>query len=145
MPRPPDPRILASLQAQATHQSPTSGPPCLAVDYGTSRCGLAYSPDGLFAHPAGVCPPSQLPEQLATLSAQHHLTDVVWGLPIGADGTPAPIAHTVRTLAQALPYHSHFIDERHSTQLVRQQSPSRAHVDDLAAAQLIEWWWAQLV
>jgi len=114
-----------------------------AIDYGTKHCGIAYSPNGENVFPVKIVPPEQLESTLQDLIKDKKIQSFVLGLPLSTDGTENPLCEKVRQLSRRLKRQFdlpiEFVDERYSSKSVT--GPGR--VDDLAAAQILEYYLAQ--
>lgn len=129
----------------------------LGIDFGTRRIGTALSdPTGTIASPHVVLTrrPGKRPPwtDLLALLAEHEVTEVVIGLPIGLDGEEGEWAAEVRHFGDALTERTglpvHWLDERFTSALAEQairasglsrsQRADRSRVDRAAAAILLQ-------
>jgi putative Holliday junction resolvase len=122
-------------------------PRVLALDYGSSRCGYAFSdPTGVLATPGGVV---QAPASRAGLAQLSALVDrlavkrVVVGLPVSLSGAESAQTREARafatTLAKRLDVPVECYDERFTTKLAALHGGD-APEDARAAAHLLESW-----
>lgn len=135
----------------------------LGVDVGKVRVGVAVcDPDGILASPLATLPrdlnaaPDALPtdiSELARLVKQHHIVQVVVGLPVTLAGGEGPAAAHTRAYAQALtravnPVPVTLTDERMSTVVATRRLSERgvrgrrqrAVVDQAAAVEILQSW-----
>jgi putative Holliday junction resolvase len=95
----------------------------LAIDYGSTRIGLALSdPTGTLARPLPFVPAkadAKLARELAELANKNEVHLILLGLPRNMDGSSGEAADTVQAFAavlgQATPVRVQLIDERLST------------------------------
>ncbi len=131
----------------------------LGIDYGERRVGLSLSdPTGTIASPlptlrrrAGKRPPLKA---LADLAKQHHVTEVVMGLPLALDGSDSEWTREVRSVAhdlgERLGMTVHLVDERmtsvmaeravRSLGLRKAQREQKERVDAAAAVLILQRW-----
>jgi putative holliday junction resolvase len=114
----------------------------LGVDYGEKRIGLALASD-----PVRIAQPLQTltndehaSGQLASIMADHDVTEVVWGLPRGLDGqetaqTEAARAASLRLLPE-MPVH--FQDEAMTSELAAERGAKKGELDAEAAAIILQ-------
>ena len=128
-------------QLEQQNTDPLSGPKAIAVDWGTIRVGLAYSPDGECIFSAGICAPDQALAEIKRLIAQHDLTCVVVGLPLTANEQSTEWAEEVKSITEQweLPIPIHYVSEWRTTQAVK--TDSKSNIDDLAARQILQRFW----
>ena len=139
----------------------------LGVDVGKVRVGVAISdPDGILATPLATVPrdTSEPPEddeawvpadvaELARLTAQHEVVEVIVGLPVTLAGTESYSAIYARSYAQVLarvisPISVLLVDERMSTAAATRRLSERgvrgrrrrAVVDQAAAVEILQGW-----
>ena len=114
--------------------------PLLAVDYGRLYSGLALSSDGVCVFPVGVILTHELFSRMETLLQEKDIKQLVFGLPVSGDGKEGDLCQVIRQFAQS--FESvvcvHFINERGSTQNIMSSSGKSKRDDDLAAAQILE-------
>jgi putative holliday junction resolvase len=126
----------------------------LAIDYGSTRIGLALSdPTGTLARPLPFVPAkgdAKLAREIAELATKNEAHLILLGLPRNMDGTSGEAAVKVQAfaaiLAQATPLKIKLIDERLSTvQASRQLQESgkntrkqRGQIDSEAACVLLQ-------
>jgi putative holliday junction resolvase len=119
---------------------------CLALDYGSARCGVAISdPSGTLATPLEPVLKPASKRGFAALVAL--VTDdverVVVGLPLSLSGGDSAQTTETRTfaerLARAVPVPVELYDERFTTSLA-QQAGGSGSLDSRAAAVLLEEW-----
>ncbi len=141
---PTTPAPLKNLELQNSKDlSHSSVFPLLAIDYGSKKCGLAYSPDGIVALPHSIVETKKLESTLKEIIAEKSIKALVWGLPLASDGTENQLCSIIRTLHEEwekiLP--SFLVNERYSTQstLSTDDNP----VDDLSAAKILEYFFAK--
>jgi len=126
----------------------------LAIDYGSTRIGLALSdPTGTLARPLPFLPAKadvKLAREIATLVAKEQVELILLGLPRHMNGSLGEAATLVQafaaTLGQATPVRIKLVDERLSTvQASRQLQEAgkntraqRGKIDSEAAAVLLQ-------
>jgi putative Holliday junction resolvase len=126
----------------------------LAIDYGSTRIGLALSdPTGTLARPIPFVPAKsdvKLAREIADLAKKNEAHLIILGLPRNMDGSSGEAAAKVQAfaavLAQATPIKIKLIDERLSTvQASRQLQESgknarkqRGQIDSEAACVLLQ-------
>ena len=114
-----------------------------AIDYGEKYCGLAYSPNGVNVFPVKIVSPEVLETALQTLIEEKNIEGFVLGLPLSTDGTENRLCAQVKQLARRLKRQFdlpiEFVDERFSSKSVT----GTGRIDDLAAAQILEYYLAQ--
>lgn len=126
----------------------------LAIDVGTSRCGLAVSdPLGIMAiplEPMLVLDGASLPQRLAEKAREVGARLILVGLPLEMDGKEGPRARAVKRLAERLrnliPVPIEFVDERLSTRLASRlleeakRPKDKDLLDSASAAVLLQTW-----
>lgn len=128
----------------------------LALDYGSARCGTALSdPTGTIVTPIdAIARPATRRglSEIAALVAEHGVTRVVVGLPLGLSGSDTDQTRETREFARRLerrlgsrvPVELH--DERFTTRLAQRSGAAagggRRGEDSRAAAHLLESWLA---
>ena len=126
----------------------------LAIDYGSTRIGLALSdPTGTLARPLPFVPAkgdAKLAREIAEMAKMHEVHLILLGLPRNMDGSSGEAAVKVQAFAailgQATPIPIKLIDERLSTvQASRQLQESgkntrkqRGQIDSEAACVLLQ-------
>lgn len=153
--------MASPLRAAQNHASPSDSGVILAIDYGTSRLGLAMSDaSGLTSHPFATWNRTNRRRDLGRLRdlvRQHSVRRIVIGLPLHLDGTASEMSEEVKRFAarvgKAIGISVELMDERLSSweagQLIsaagtrkaprrhsvpRDMKNRKAPVDDLAAA-----------
>ena len=122
-----------------SHETKTS---ILAIDYGESKSGLAWSPDGVCAIPLEVVLTKDLLKKIQDLITQKNIKRLLFGLPISGDGQEQGLCLEIRTFAKNFAsLKTHFINERSSSQAVLLPK-NLSRIDDLAAAQILEYFLA---
>lgn len=128
----------------------------LGIDVGDVRIGVATcDPDGLLATPLETIPAGEGSiARLVALAREHHVIEVIVGLPLSLSGREGPAAAKVRQFADDLaaaiaPVELRLVDERMSTMTAdshlrasglagsKQQGKKRRAVIDQAAATVI--------
>jgi putative holliday junction resolvase len=128
----------------------------MALDYGTSRIGVAISDElGLLAHPRPFIPAQPAGRALrlvATLVRADRIAQIVVGLPLHMNGSEGLSARRARKFAAEVETATgvavHLMDERLSTKaaqgLLRQAGHSeratRTQIDSASAALLLQSW-----
>jgi putative Holliday junction resolvase len=126
----------------------------LAIDYGSTRIGLALSdPTGTLARPLPFIPAkgdAKLARELAALAAKEQAALILLGLPRHMNGSLGEAAAKVQafaaTLGQATKIPIKLVDERLTTVQASRQlheagkdtRKQRAHIDSEAAAVLLQ-------
>lgn len=130
----------------------------LCLDVGKVRTGVAVSdPLGILARPLttlrGGLPPEDLAAELRPILEEHHVQDLIVGLPRRLSGVAGPEAEAMEELAhqlhRALQIRVHLWDERLSTVEVRRRlqdagvrrrQRSKEQIDRLAATVILQSW-----
>jgi len=128
----------------------------LAIDPGTSRCGLAVSDElGMLAHPLEAMPVrdgSNLSRELAEKAKEVEAGTILVGYPLGMDGTEGPRASAASSLAAEIRNHTkvdvELVDERLTTVEASRRLHEAGHssrkqkgrIDSAAAAVLLQAW-----
>ncbi|GAB0174194.1 MAG: Holliday junction resolvase RuvX [Candidatus Altimarinota bacterium] len=74
---------------------------CISIDYGTRKCGLAFSVESFcFSHT--TIPTKELIEYLLKWEKCQKCNTIVLGLPLNIDGTESSHSKKVRTFAKEL-------------------------------------------
>ena len=114
-----------------------------AIDYGEKRCGIAYSPNGVNIFPVKIVAPEALEIALTQLIEEKEVAGFILGLPLSTDGTENRLCAQVKQLSRRLKRQFdlpiEFVDERYSSKSVT----GTGRIDDLAAAQILEYYLAQ--
>jgi len=124
----------------------------LAIDYGTSRTGLAVcDTQETMAFPLNVIQGQKnLIQRIAQIVASEHIGAIVLGLPLNMDGSQGPQAQQVQAFARRLQQHVgveiHFQDERLSSFGAEEKlqatglskAKQRARLDAVAAAEILQ-------
>lgn len=136
--------ILQNLEVENEHKnySEKEEGPILAVDYGTKFTGLAWSPDGVVSLAIDVFPTENILQTISKVIEEKNIQLVVLGLPVSDNGDENENCKTIRHLGSQIQSPVTFVNERASTQtthgLSRRKDTQRK--DDLAAAQILEFW-----
>jgi len=144
MPKKIDPNILANLSLETERrpdQSKISN--VLGVDYGEKFSGLAWVQEGV-VFPLVVVPTLELLGEIKQTVAKKSIQQIVLGLPIGGQGEENHVCEQIRAFGTSLTGQGlsvEYINERFSTQNTISSDDERR--DDLAAAQILEFWLAQ--
>lgn len=121
----------------------------LAVDPGTSRCGLATcDPLGIIASPAGIIEVKdgrELPVAIAARAREMEAELILIGLPLNADGSVGPRAKAAERLAEAVRAVTdipvELFDERYTSfeaaEIISSKKRRPRHDDAVAAAVLL--------
>lgn len=128
----------------------------LAIDYGSTRIGLALSdPTGTLARPLPFVPAkgdAKLARELAALARKEQAEKILLGLPRNMDGTLGEAAAKVQAFATALGAATkipiQLVDERLTTvqasrqlhEAGRDSRAQRSRIDSEAAAVLLQGW-----
>lgn len=117
--------------------------PLLGVDFGTKKCGLAWSPDGVLCFPLKVIDRDDLTLSIKDLIQEKAIKTVVFGLPIDGDGIENQMCKDIRAFAESFSSQAEvsFVNERGSSQNVSNGTQER--IDDLAACEILEFWLAK--
>ena len=116
----------------------------LGVDYGEKRIGLALASDDLrVARPFKIIEHGRTPhlEVFRNLIHAYGITDIVVGLPRNLDGDDTAQTKQVRQFAgelERLGLPVILQDEAGTSELARQSHPDKAHIDDDAAAMILQ-------
>ncbi len=123
----------------------------LAIDYGTTKIGLAVSDDArLLAFGRGIIDRSKgfdaLIRKLEDLCSEEHVSEFVFGLPLNDEGEEGESAHRVRNFAEKLGLYfkdipMSFIDESYSSfqaQKLQRDSGRHGHDDEFAATIILQ-------
>lgn len=118
----------------------------LGIDYGTKRVGIALSDQGgQIAFPKKTIAnwdEARLQEEIKSIIDQEKVAEVVVGLPISLDGRETEITSRVRRFAEelesALELPVHLENEMLTTRMVEQAGIKREHVDEAAAALILQ-------
>ena len=123
----------------------------LAIDYGTTKIGLAVSDDArLLAFGRGIVDRSKgfdaLLRKLEDLCAKENIIEFVFGLPLDDEGEEGEAATRVRNFAKKLGLHfkdkpMSFTDESFSSfqaKRLQQESGRHGHDDELAATIILQ-------
>lgn len=125
----------------------------LALDYGSARCGVAFSdPTGTLATPGAPVERPATKKGFATLMAlvrERSVGRVVVGLPLGLSGVDTDQTREARAFAarlsealgEAVPVSLY--DERFTTTIAQRSGGASAAEDSRAAAVLLEDWLAR--
>jgi putative holliday junction resolvase len=112
----------------------------LGVDYGAKRIGLAVSDEsGVLAFPRGIVAGVR---EIERLVKKEGVEKVIVGLPKSLDGSETEQTRETRTFAEvlkkkiAIPVE--FENEILTTRLVEKQGVGKAHVDESAAAVILQ-------
>ena len=73
----------------------------LSIDYGTRKCGLAYSV-GSFAFGYGTVVTKELEKTIEEVIRERSITDIVIGMPYNIDGTMSPHGQRVQSIADRI-------------------------------------------
>lgn len=124
--------LFSTLSSEST--------PILAVDYGEKYSGLAISHEGICALPISTIPTEDLHEYLRLLLKEKKIKQLIFGLPISGDGQEKGLCEVIRKFAKGFETLTevHFINERGSTQNTISPKYDLQRKDDLAAAQILE-------
>lgn len=128
----------------------------MALDYGTSRVGVAISDElGLLAHPRPFIPAQPAGRALrlvATLARTERIVHILVGLPLHMNGSEGLSARRARKFAaeveKATGLVVHLVDERLSTKaaqgLLREaghaERATRTQIDSASAALILQSW-----
>ncbi|HXS16106.1 MAG TPA: Holliday junction resolvase RuvX [Polyangiaceae bacterium] len=128
----------------------------MALDYGTSRIGVAISDElGLLAHPRPFIPAQPAGRALrlvADLVRHDQIGQILVGLPLHMNGTEGLSARRARKFAAevetATGLSVHLVDERLSTKAAqglfreagRSERDTRTQIDSASAALLLQSW-----
>jgi putative Holliday junction resolvase len=122
----------------------------LAIDYGRRHVGIAMTdPERIIASPLrtlSVTSTGDAFEQIERLVEEHHVSELVVGLPRSLSGDEGPMAREVRAwalqLAETTGLPVHMVDERFTSREIAQLSASRRarrrRNDHLAAALILQ-------
>lgn len=118
----------------------------VALDYGQKYCGIAYSPNGINVFPVQVVKHNELEAVLGELIQGKEIEKIVLGLPLSTNGQENPLCAEIRQFARRLGRQFglpiDYVDERFSSKS-SVTDKSRHRIDDLAAAQILEYYLAQ--
>lgn len=117
-----------------------------AIDYGTARIGVAVANESVrIAHPRPIVAVSSDEEGIAALAflfRQEHVTHVVIGLPVAANGNETIVTERVKAFANRLSAVADvqviFADERMSTQQAEKAGIAKDRADSAAASLLLQ-------
>lgn len=146
----PNTQQLKNLTLQKEHQSnPPVHPsnPLLGIDYGEKWTGIAYSPDGVVTLPLDVVETHSLIQYLQKISHEKEIFTFIIGVPLEKDGSDNILSLKIRHFFAEFEnnplYTIRFVNERHSSQNVIAPKKGKPRIDDLAAAQILEFWMRQ--
>jgi len=115
----------------------------LALDYGQKFCGLAFLENGVVL-PLGVVPRDEILAVIQREITIRNIKKIIIGLPISDNGSENEICAEIRKFSENLetlvPFE--FINERFSSQNTV-FSEKNERIDDLAAAQILEFYLAK--
>ncbi len=139
-----DPKILQNLEQENQAVKQHVSQVVLALDYGEKFCGLAWTPDGIMVFPLGVFATEQITGEMQKIIQNKKVEKLILGLPISSDGGENEVCKKIRSFSKKfeglLPFE--FINERFSSQKVITSDKER--IDDLAAAQILEFYLSQV-
>lgn len=133
-----------------------SAHPCLAIDLGEARLGIAASDDmGIMAHPVETIHRDRLDplERIAQLVAQRRIKTLVLGLPLRSDGSEGQAAAKARAFGEQLSARLpdlalHYFDESFTTlsaagklrEAGRKARQQKGVIDQAAAVEILNGW-----
>lgn len=135
---------LLNLEVQNTFSQEKKKSPAIGIDYGEKFSGISWTPDGIVVLPLEICPTETLKKRIKNISQEKNIKTLVFGLPVSSDGSENHICKAIRTFGtpfEAQNFKVFYVNERYSSQ--NSLSPENDRVDDLAAAQILEFWIAQ--
>ena len=116
----------------------------LAIDYGEKRIGLAVGDSGSkIAFSRGIIQNSaHIYEELKKFCVKESIEKIIVGLPLSLSGEDSEQTKGTRVFAERLHQEIgapvEFIDERLTSVQAQKLHPEKEHIDDLAAALLLE-------
>ena len=142
MPKTIDRSVLQNLQLQSEQTLSFVRSHVLGIDYGEKFSGLAWLKEGVI-FPIKVVPTQELAFNILKISAEKSIEHLVFGLPISGDNSENHICAKIRKFSDQFKsnFIVDFVNERASTQNVLTNNTGRK--DDLAAAQILEFWGQQ--
>lgn len=130
--------------------------PCLAIDLGDARIGIAATDDmGIMAHPVETIHRDQTEpiKRIVELVAERRVRTLVLGLPLHSDGREGDAAAKARGFGEQLSSRLpelplHFIDESFTTlsaatklrEAGRKAKQQKAIIDQAAAVEILNAW-----
>lgn len=118
----------------------------LGIDYGTQRIGVALSDsEGRIAFPKKVIPnrgEARFTEDIKSIVKEENVSEIIVGLPVSLDGRETKIMQEVRRFAQilgrAVELPVYLENEMLTTHMVEQAGVEKEHVDEAAAALILQ-------
>lgn len=128
------------MDMQVRHEPVRELPSVIGIDYGTVKVGIAYAENGV-VFPHSICTPATFVSTVKSLSQEKKIDTIVFGVPRSLSGRPNPLEQQIRQLPEKhfSEFAVDFVDEKFSSKAVG--SSSAVARDDLAAAQIIEYWY----
>lgn len=141
-----NPRELKNLEAQHEHGGSVSlGVNTLAIDYGTKFTGVAFADSSGAMIPLGVYDTDEsLESHIQQLIEAKEIKLLIFGLPLGQDGSENPLCKLIKKFAQKFASTSlqiDYVNEKYSSALTIGKEGER--IDDLAALQILEFYGAK--
>lgn len=139
----PQNSILQNLKLQnKKSQKSADEKNILSLDYGEKFCGFAFSPDGICVFPLEVVDTNQIDRKLPQIIQEKNAIKLIVGLPLEKDGSDNPLSQHIRLLISQwkkyIPIET--VNERFSSQNVVFSGSKKQRIDDLAAAQILEFY-----